>query len=129
MCDVYGPVSIIVTRRMLVRAMSPTHSGPFRTSCVQNRNCWLVVILAVILTVQQGTGFCRIFATELEDRRPKTVPYLEEWVYRTIAWTTAVQLYQDWLEESCCKDSAKPCIVTAGSLGPLKAKSSWEKMH
>ena len=24
------------------------------------------------------TGFCRIFATELEDRRPKTVPYLEE---------------------------------------------------
>ena len=23
-------------------------------------------------------GFCRIFATELEDRRPKTVPYLEE---------------------------------------------------
>ena len=24
------------------------------------------------------TGFCRIFATELEDRRPKTVPYLVE---------------------------------------------------
>ena len=28
--------------------------------------------------VNSGTGFCRIFATELEDRRPKTVPYLEE---------------------------------------------------
>ena len=25
-----------------------------------------------------NTGFCRIFATELEDRRPKTGPYLEE---------------------------------------------------
>ena len=24
------------------------------------------------------TGFCRIFATELEDQRPKTVPYLEK---------------------------------------------------
>ena len=24
------------------------------------------------------TGFCRIFATELEDQRPKTVPYLKE---------------------------------------------------
>ena len=26
----------------------------------------------------RSTGFCRIFATELEDGRPKTVPYLEE---------------------------------------------------
>ena len=28
--------------------------------------------------LHKTTGFCRIFATELEDRRPKTVPYLEE---------------------------------------------------
>ena len=32
----------------------------------------------MFIVVGSVTGFCRIFATELEDRRPKTVPYLEE---------------------------------------------------
>ena len=31
-----------------------------------------------LVTALHATGFCGIFATELEDRRPKTVPYLEE---------------------------------------------------
>ena len=48
----------------------------------------LIVLVCALTdaTVQVGwhtasstcTGFCRIFVTELEDRRPKTVPYLEE---------------------------------------------------
>ena len=38
--------------------------------CVGSRAMWEWTII--------GTGFCRIFATELEDQRPKTVPYLEE---------------------------------------------------
>ena len=38
----------------------------------------LASFVPVAARLEVSTGFCRIFATELEDRRPKTVPYLEE---------------------------------------------------
>ena len=76
--------------------------------------------------IKRGTHFVtHVIPPLATDQRPKTVPYLEGRVVNNSLDQLFIITISDWLEDSCCKDSAKPCTekASASKKSPAAARA------